>query len=759
MLGPIPVMPSGTLDEAARKKAFTDDLLAALGGEAGVEAISASPVSIAGTNLTWRLLTSPTDVIDLGTALGARDEVIAYAYAEITAPEAGRILIGVGSDDGVRVWLNGTQVHENWTGRAATPDSDLVPVDLRQGRNRLLIKIQNMQGPWGFVCRRMGPESLGNQLLVASHRGDVDQVRRLDELGTDLNYRGPAGITPAMVARIRGEVVVLDFLAGRGVDVSVPLPEPATLVESRFSSLFKPEGPGAAVLVARRGKVLFEKGFGLADIGLHVPATPETRFRIGSITKQFAAAAILKLQEEGRLNVTNVLSQYLPGYPGGDGVTLHHLLTHTSGIHSYTSKPDFLDAVTVGAQPEAHIRSFQNDPYDFPPGQRWSYNNSGFFLLGYIIEKVSGQPWGEYLHATLLDPLKMGATGVHAAKDILANEARGYTFENGGFRKALDWDMSKAGAAGALYSTVGDLYRWNEGVFGGRVLAPSSLQAAFTPVRTRDDTAADPAPREAGYGYGWSIEKFRGLQEISHGGGLNGFVSFLLRLPKEDFTAVVLVNCAPPPPGMDPAGLAHDVAEIYLADVLAPRTKPRIDTTVTGEALVALVGRYDYGNAFLEVTREGDRLFAQLSGQSKLEIFPRSSTNFFWKVVEAEVMFLKDAQGVVTGAIHRQGGQTTRAPRVADANRVVTQPATLESYVGRYDYQGGKAILTVTREGQRLFAQLTGQPRFEIFPKSETEFQWKVVPAQVTFVKGADGKINKVIHQQGGTQFEAPRLP
>lgn len=759
LLGPIPVVTAGEPDGAARKAAFTNDLLQAIGGEASLEHAPESAVSIADLSLRWRPLTDTNLVIDLGSHIGLRDDVIAYAFAEIDIPEATRVVLGVGSDDGIRVWLNGALVHENWVGRQAVPDSDLVPVELRKGRNRILVKIQNMSGPWGFACRRLGPDSLGNQAITAAYRGDADQMRRLADLGADLNHGGEAGITPAMVARIRGETEILDFLSARGVDVSRPLPDPAVLANRRFSTLFKPEGPGAAVLVSRRGQVLFERGYGMADIGNRIPATPETRFRIGSITKQFAAAAILKLQENGRLNVTNTLAQYLPDFPGGERVTLHHLLTHTSGIHSYTSKPGFLESVTIGTEPKAHIRSFQNDPYDFPPGERWSYNNSGFFLLGSIIDKVSGQSWGDYLDHTFFSPLKMDATGVHTANAILAHEARGYSFENGRLQKAIDWDMSKAGAAGALYSTVGDLHRWNEGVFRTQVVTTASLQAAFTPVRTRDETAVEPGPKETGYGYGWSIGKFRGLQEISHGGGLNGFVSFLLRLPQEEFTAAVLVNCAPPPPGVDPGALAHELAEIYLADVLAPRTKPSVDTTVTEEDLTPLVGHYNYGNAFLEVTRDGKQLFAQLTGQPRYEIFPRSSTRFFWKSVDAEITFVKDSQGVVSRATHQQGGQTIQAPRVADLTVVPVNTATLESYIGRYDYGGGQAILTVTREGNRLFAQLTGQPRFEIYPKSETEFQWKVVAAQVTFVKGADGKVTHVVHQQGGNRFEAPRLP
>ncbi len=176
----------------------------------------------------------------------------------------------------------------------------------------------------------------------------------------------------------------------------------------------------------------------------------DTKFRIGSITKQFTAAAILRLQEQGKLSVRDPLSKFIPDYPRGSEVTLHHLLTHTSGIHSYTGKPNFLETVSAYTTPEDLIKSFKNDPYDFDPGKKWLYNNSGYFLLGYIIEKVSGQSYGEFLKQQFFEPLGMKNTGVHHWSDILEHEAFGYAYEAGRFKKAQNWDMSRAGGAGAL---------------------------------------------------------------------------------------------------------------------------------------------------------------------------------------------------------------------------------------------------------------------------------------------------------------------
>jgi hypothetical protein len=229
-------------------------------------------------------------------------------------------------------------------------------------------------------------------------------------------------------------------------------------------------------------------------------------------------------------------------------------------------------------------------------------------------------------------------------------------------------------------------------------------------------------------------------------------------LPREKFTVAIVANTMPAAPGADPDGLARAVTEIYLGEKLDPLPVRQVNTAVTPDALDVLVGRYDYGVGILSVTKEGPHLYAQLGTQPRREIYPESSTNFFWKVVDAQVTFIKDSQGKVIKAIHHQNGQTIHAPRLEDLKEVKVDPAAYDAFVGKYDYGAGTAIMTVTREGDRLFAQLTGQPKVEIFPKSPTEFFWKVVDAQIQFVKNDAGKVTKAIHHQGGQTLEAPRM-
>ena len=757
--GPIPVAgDAAEPDEARQKMAFADDLLAPAGGEANVRPAVGSTFAIGDKKYDWRQLDSASDVVDLKSGATSGDFVVAYAWAEIDRPEATKEMLAIGSDDGVKVWLNGKLVHEKWALRPARVDDDLVPVEFRAGTNRLLLKIQNAQGGWGFVCRLFGPAGRADKLEVAALAGEVDVVRTLLDLGADVNGRGPSGLTPLQAARLRGQAEVVAFLTTRGADPSAAMPPREAIVDRRLARLFKPEGAGAAVLVARDGRILFEHAYGRANLAQQVAATTDTQFRIGSVTKQFTAAAVLKLAETGKLSPQDKLTKFFPDFPRGDEVTIHHLLTHTSGIHSYTNKPGFLQGVATLVEPAALIASFKNDPYDFDPGQRWLYNNSGYFLLGEIVAQVSGMSYGDYLQQTFFGPLGMTATGVHAKAATIPHEAMGYSYQNGGFEKALDWDMSWAGGAGALYSTVGDLHRWNEAVFKGNLLTEASRAAAFTPVRTAADP--EPGPKKSGYGYGWMMAEWRGQRVIEHGGGLNGFVSQLLRLPEHNLTVVLLVNCAPPPPGVDPGALSRDLAEIYLGTELPLREMPVRAANVSTEVLNAIAGRYDYGGPILTVTRDGDRLFAQLSGQPRFEIFPKSETTFFWKVVEAEVNFERDDQGRVTRAIHKQSGQTINAPRLPEAAVAQVDPAVFDAYVGRYDYSGGagQAIMEITRDGDRLFAQLTGQPKFEIFPSAETEFFWKIVNAQITFVRDNDGKVVKAIHHQAGRTIDAPRV-
>jgi CubicO group peptidase (beta-lactamase class C family) len=513
----------------------------------------------------------------------------------------------------------------------------------------------------------------------------------------------------------------------------------------------KPDMPGVAVLVARDGKILFQSGSGLADIEKKTPITKDTKFRIGSVTKQFTAAAIMKLAEQGKLSIDDSLAKYFPDVPNAKDIQLRHLLTHTSGLGSYTDRGDFFKKVTNPIAPDALIASMSQDKPEFAPGTSYKYCNSGYFLLAEIVAKVSGQSFADYLRTTFFEPLGLKDTGIYVNATPPENAATGYSVIKGKATVALDWDMSWAGGAGAIYSTVGDLFRWTEALHAGRVVNVESLKAMTTPPPPR------PGEDSNQYGFGLVMSDFAGLPAIWHNGGLQGWSSNLVWLPGQKVVLVALANALPPAPMLEPASVAHRFAKQFLAEEIASLPKPVEDKSVDPEMFAAYAGRYDYQNAVMNVTVENDHLYAQLTGQSKYEIFPKAPDDFFWKVTDASVHFLRNEKGEVVAARHSQGGNTFRAKRLpTEATKLTAEQ--LEAFVGQY-YYGPAAIMTVRREDQQLFAQLSGQGEAPIFPTAADDtFEWHVVKASVHFVKGQDGKVTKAVHSQNGSTLDAPRL-
>jgi len=490
VLGPIPVSEDLESDEATQKAAFANDFLSEHGGESSIRPTAGLVHKIDAEEFAWQMVQSENDIVDLFDIYGEKEFVIAYAWAEIEVSEETKVLLGIGSDDGVKIWLNGELFHENWIGRAANKDDDIIGVTLKEGANQLLLKVQNQQFDWEFVCRAVSPDSLTQKIILATIEGDLDTLETFLSHGADVNTKDETGLTALHAAKIHGREDVVKFLLEKGADANIEMPLPEKLIDSIFEEATQGDSPGAAVLVAQDGEILYQKGFGFANIEEQIPVTLDTKFRIGSITKQFTAAAILELQEDGLLNVNDKLSKFIPDYPRGDEVTIYHLLGHTSGIHSHTSKPEFYKTMMEEVRPKELIESFKHDEFDFNPGEKWLYNNSGYFLLGYIVEKVSGESFGDYLKSHFFEPLEMKNTGVHSWHLNLENEASGYSYKDGEFHPAMKWDMSQAGGAGAIFSTVGDLYRWNEAVFNGKALSESSLKAAFTPVKLNDGSEA-----------------------------------------------------------------------------------------------------------------------------------------------------------------------------------------------------------------------------------------------------------------------------
>jgi CubicO group peptidase (beta-lactamase class C family) len=293
---------------------------------------------------------------------------------------------------------------------------------------------------------------------------------------------------------------------------------------------------GLAIAIERQGQRLVEKGYGWADLENDVPVTPETVFRIGSITKQFTAAIIMQLVEEGALGLDDPIDRFLPDYPAhGARITVRHLLMHSSGIFEYTHVEDFwFEWAPRPLDKERMLELFQDRPLRFQPGTESSYNNSGYLLLGLIIESATGEAYGQVLERRIFTPLSMTSTGVCDARSIVRRRAQGYEKDSGRLvNDPPDWTY--AGAAGSLCSTVGDLLIWSEALHGGQILSPESYQTMTTPALLPDGSVAE-------WSYGIDLTPFDGEPTISFSGQSSGFYTWLAYYPEHGVHATVLGN-------------------------------------------------------------------------------------------------------------------------------------------------------------------------------------------------------------------------
>ena len=434
-------------------------------------------------------------------------------------------------------------------------------------------------------------------------------------------------------------IIILLFVSIQAIAQNGP---PLNAQIDQYLTELAKNGFSGSVLLAQNGKILFAAGYGQASRELGVPNSAQTKFRIGSITKQFTAAGILILHERGQLNVQDPICKYIDGCPPAwKDVTIHHLLAHTGGVPSFTSMPDYLTRMNMRETPQSMLARFVNKPLDFAPGEKYAYSNSGYFVLGMIIEKVSRESYESFLQKNIFTPFRLANTGYDHTATILPNRAMGYSRNTDGLINAAYIDMSQPYAAGSLYSTVEDLFAWDEALFGGKVLTKKTFELMTTPVKNN-------------YGYGVAMTTAFNRKVVSHGGGINGFSSMLAHFPNERITYVVLRNTDFGDPSPDRIGKAM-VSRLLGEKEEVPKLPPvaKVDPNIYDK----YVGEYELiANFTLTVTREGDKLMVMVTGQQPLEIFPESETKFFLKAVEAKITFVKDASGAVTHLILHQGG-------------------------------------------------------------------------------------------------------
>jgi CubicO group peptidase (beta-lactamase class C family) len=382
------------------------------------------------------------------------------------------------------------------------------------------------------------------------------------------------------MSRVRPHLTAIVMLSAAALQVASPAsgedPDLRSKIEGYLEARSRDNGFSGSVLVARDGVPIFRGGYGMANLEHDVPNTPGTKFRLGSITKQFTAAAVLILREWAMLDVRETIKEYLPDCPEAwDEVTIHHLLTHTSGIPSYTDLPGYERTKRDPTTLDALIARVREKPLEFRPGERFAYSNSGYAVLGRIIEEVSGKPYGAFLAANLFEPLGMGDTGYDDPAQVLKRRASGYTRRTGKTVNADYIDMSIPHAAGALYSTVDDLLKWDRALATDQLLSRKSREAMFTPSRNRSDSGP-------GYGYGWLIVRAFGRPMVAHGGGIDGFACDFRRFPDDRVCVVVLSNVE----GAAVEKIGNDLSVL----VFGPDARPPDDQVVKVGAAAAETG-------------------------------------------------------------------------------------------------------------------------------------------------------------------------
>ena len=295
--------------------------------------------------------------------------------------------------------------------------------------------------------------------------------------------------------------------------------------------------PGCAVLIAKKGEVLLEKGYGKANLELNVAMASDMLFRIGSITKQFTAIAILQLVEKGQIALTDSIQQFIPDFPfKGKTITIENLLTHTSGIKAYEEiDVKIPNAMRIEFAPKTVIDSLSKLPLEFEPNTKYNYCNSNYFLLGYIIERVSGKPYAQYLRENIIDPAGLTATFYENTAAVMPGRANGYSFSNGKYWNADFISMSLVYSAGALRSTVADLYKWHRALYEGKLVKKETFLKAIQPYKLADGKSIE-------YGYGFFIKTENGIHSIGHGGAIDGFRAIAMYYPDQDIFISLLIN-------------------------------------------------------------------------------------------------------------------------------------------------------------------------------------------------------------------------
>lgn len=519
-------------------------------------------------------------------------------------------------------------------------------------------------------------------------------------------------------------------------------PDAAKISNIADAAIAAHQAVGLTIAVAHGDQLVLAKGFGFADVAKKLPATIDTVYRIGSVTKQFTAVAILQLVEQNKLTLTDDIRKYVPAYPAGQPITIEQLLTHTSGIPSYTDG----DWIEAGQKPLTHeqvLARFKDRALDFKPGTDWSYSNSGYYLLGLVIEKVSGQHYVDEVREHVMLPAGMTHSGPCDSPQL----AHGYATADGPV-DAIPFDNGPPFAAGALCSTALDLVAWQRALEHGKVLAPASLAKMRTNVML-------PSGKPAGYGYGVFIDEVGGHARVEHGGAINGFISELARYPKDDVTIVVLANTE----GRTPSQVEAKIASVELG--LPPPPAAPVGKPLAEAERVAYTGTFDLEmqgqHADVRVFLDGDKLKTQVHGQPAITMLYQGGHTFSLDMGEpVKIVFAEDLSRFTIS----QRGHEVEVKRVAAATADTGKPlpaAERAAIVGTYDLEmrGHHVPVKVFVDGDKLQSQIQGQPAVTMLYQGDHTFTLDMAdPVKLVFVADA----SRFTIFQHGQQIDVKRV-
>jgi CubicO group peptidase (beta-lactamase class C family) len=453
-----------------------------------------------------------------------------------------------------------------------------------------------------------------------------------------------------MISSKAPRVLSLSFALAFLINVrpAVSQAESSDARETRLEEVAKSYTSGNAfmgsVLVTEGEKILLNQSFGSADLEWNIPNSTDTKFRLGSLTKQFTAVLILQLQQEGKLQTDTPVSKYLTDTPSAWGqITLINLLGQTSGIPDFGNDPAFSTWSMSPHTSAEEIAFFRDKPLMFAPGSRYEYSNSNFEVLGAVIEKVTGKHYADVLRERILAPLAMNDSGLDADELILPRRAQGYVLSNGSLTHARNASMTVPWAAGGMYSTTADLFRWEHGLFGGKLLSQATLKQMTT-------------AGQGNYGLGVEVSTNTNLQVVRHGGAIDGFNSYLAYVPERQIAVIVLGNVA----GTSAAGMASQLLDVALGKQVALISEHRAVPITTSE-LRAFLGTFQFGSSFaITFAVREDQLTAGAPGESALPLIYEGlragHPTFYAATVFAELEFIRDGSGEINTVILHQAG-------------------------------------------------------------------------------------------------------